>query len=64
MKGYYSSLRTQMPSGKDGRGGFCILNVLRIISDNPKYPPTELRSDMQDPVRILGKVVIWVHGEV
>ena len=41
-----------------------ILNVLRIISDNPKYPPTELSSDMQDSVRILGKVVIWVHGEV
>lgn len=40
-----------------------ILNVLRIISDNPKYPPTELKSDMQDSVRILGKVVIWVHGE-
>lgn len=51
MKGYYSSLRTQMPSGKDGRDGFCIPNVLRIISD------------MQDSVRILGKVVIWVHGE-
>lgn len=40
-----------------------ILNVLRIISDNPKYPPTELKSDMQDSVHILGKVVIWVHGE-
>ncbi len=40
-----------------------ILNVLRIISDNPKYPPTELKSDLQDSVHILGKVVIWVHGE-
>lgn len=41
-----------------------ILNRLRIISDNPKYPPTELGMDALDGVRILGKVVIWVHGEV
>lgn len=41
-----------------------ILNVLRIISDNPKYPPTELGMDALEGVRILGKVVIWVHGEV
>lgn len=41
-----------------------ILNRLRIISDNPKYPPTELGMDALEGVRILGKVVIWVHGEV
>lgn len=41
-----------------------ILNKLRIISDNPKYPPTELGMDALEGVRILGKVVIWVHGEV
>ncbi len=43
---------------------FRILNRLRIISDNPKYPPTELGMDALEGVRILGKVVIWVHGEV
>ena len=41
-----------------------ILNRLRIISDNPKYHPTELGMDALEGVRILGKVVIWVHGEV
>lgn len=40
------------------------LKKLRIISDNPKYPPTEIGMDALEEVRILGKVVIWVHGEV
>lgn len=40
------------------------LKKLRIISDNSKYPPTEIGMDGLEGIRILGKVVIWVHGEV
>ncbi|MGP1418346.1 MAG: XRE family transcriptional regulator [Sphaerochaetaceae bacterium] len=40
-----------------------VLNRIRIISDNVKYPVTEVNPDNGD-VSILGKVVIWVHGEV
>lgn len=36
---------------------------LQVISDNPKYPIREIPADM-DGVRILGKVLIWVHAEV
>lgn len=41
-----------------------VLGKLRIISDNPKYPPTAI--DLDDggaDVRILGKVVMWIHKE-
>lgn len=41
-----------------------IFGRLHIISDNPKYRPTEIPLEGLDNVRILGKVVIWVHGEV
>lgn len=39
------------------------LNRIRIISDNVKYPVTEVNPD-NDDISILGKVVIWVHGEI
>jgi phage repressor protein C with HTH and peptisase S24 domain len=35
---------------------------LQVISDNPKYPMREIPADMEG-VRILGKVLIWVHAE-
>lgn len=41
-----------------------IFNRLHIISDNTKYRPVEIPLEGLDNVRILGKVVIWVHGEV
>ena len=41
-----------------------IFNRLHIISDNTKYRPVEIPLEGVDNVRILGKVVIWVHGEV
>lgn len=40
------------------------MNMLHIISDNTKYRPVEIPLEGLDNVRILGKVVIWVHGEV
>lgn len=41
-----------------------IFNVLHIISDNTRYRPVEIPMEGLDNVRILGKVVIWVHGEI
>lgn len=41
-----------------------IFNRLHIISDNTKYRPVEIPLEGLDNVRILGKVVIWVHGEI
>lgn len=41
-----------------------IFNRLHIISDNTKYRSVEIPLEGLDNVRILGKVVIWVHGEV
>lgn len=41
-----------------------ISGVLHIISDNPRYSPKEIPLSGLDNVRILGKVVIWVHGEI
>lgn len=48
MKGYYSSLRTQMPSGKDGRDGFRILNGndIRMVLDEIRR--TQLRDRFKD----------------
>ncbi len=41
-----------------------IFNRLHIISDNTKYRSVEIPLEGLDNVRIQGKVVIWVHGEV
>lgn len=41
-----------------------IFGRLHIISDNEKYKAVEIPLEGLDNVRILGKVVIWVHGEV
>lgn len=41
-----------------------ISGKLHIISDNPRYRQLEIPLEGLDNVRILGKVVIWVHGEV
>ena len=41
-----------------------ILGKLHIISDNTRYRAIEIPLEGLDNVRILGKVVIWVHGEV
>lgn len=41
-----------------------ILGVLHIISDNPRYLPKKISLNGQNNVRILGKVIIWVHGEI
>ena len=41
-----------------------IFNKLHIISDNTRYRSVEIPMEGLDNVRILGKVVIWVHGEV
>ncbi len=41
-----------------------IFNRLHNISDNTKYRPVEIPLEGLDNVRILGKVVIWVHGEI
>ena len=41
-----------------------IFNKLHIISDNTRYRSMEIPLEGLDNVRILGKVVIWVHGEV
>lgn len=41
-----------------------IFSKLHIISDNEKYKAVEIPLEGLDNVRILGKVVIWVHGEV
>lgn len=40
-----------------------ISGKLHIISDNPRYRQLEIPLEGLDNVRILGKVVIWVHGE-
>lgn len=37
-------------------------NTLTIISDNRNYPPKTVEAD-NDNVRILGKVVGWIHAE-
>lgn len=41
-----------------------ILGKLHIISDNTRYRAIEIPLEGLENVRILGKVVIWVHGEV